>query len=122
MIDSRLLEQWFALASSVRQATQDMEADDQGTDVLPTAAELARQHKMDLERAKKALKVLKDAGVLQTIGIHPKRYRYDTYRLRHELNPEDLPDETLSACVRHLQEGTTPEPAEMESRQPRKRR
>jgi len=51
-------------------------------DELPTAAELARKLNYRLEAVKKKLRILKDAEVIQSVGMTPKRYRFNAWALK----------------------------------------
>ena len=48
---------------------------------LPTANDIARALKYDVERVKKRLKLLIRDNLIQTLGYAPKRYRFDLYNL-----------------------------------------
>jgi len=49
---------------------------------LPTAASLARELDLRLEEIKKRLQTLKDEDLIQTVGVTPKRYRTNVWRLK----------------------------------------
>ncbi len=56
-------------------------------DFLPSAAELARTHKVKLEVAKKRLRRLRAEGLIVAVSYSPKRYKVDLYQLR-QLGPD----------------------------------
>ncbi|MBK8190221.1 MAG: hypothetical protein IPK79_07185 [Vampirovibrionales bacterium] len=69
------------------------------TGELPTAASLARQFNLRLEKTKKLLRTLRMAGVVQPQGLSPKRYWFDAFACRQmtedhplydALNPNDI--------------------------------
>lgn len=83
------------LAHQLRQATQMTDSFHLGEESLMTSADLARLFGIKQDRIKPALRHLKELGLIQAIGLSPKRYRFDSYHYeRMVLAPDDLPDET----------------------------
>jgi len=62
---------------------------------LPTAASLARELDLRLEEIKKRLQTLKDEDLIQAVGVNPKRYRTNVWRLRTLEKQSDYPLEFL---------------------------
>jgi|SRR6478609_1507238 len=62
---------------------------------LPTAASLAREMDLRLEEIKKRLQTLKDEDLIQTLGVTPKRYRTNAWRLKSIEKESDYPLEFL---------------------------
>jgi len=58
---------------------------------LPTAASLARELDLRLEEIKKRLQTLKDEDLIQAVGINPKRYRTNVWRLKTLEKQSDYP-------------------------------
>lgn len=70
------------LAHEILAATHRLSDDDGLEDELPTAADLARKLDYRLDAVKKKLKMLKDADLIQSTGMTPKRYRFNTWALK----------------------------------------
>ncbi|WP_373532821.1 hypothetical protein [Vampirovibrio sp.] len=75
------------LAAEIVAGTALYQADETFEDVLPTAADLARKLNYRLETVKKKLRVLKDHHLIQSVGMTPKRYRFNRWALK-ELEPD----------------------------------
>ncbi len=77
------------LVTDILAATRQWETEHIERDELPTAAELARKHKLRLEKVKKKLRLLKEVRLIEAVTINPKRYRFDWYAL-HALDEDHL--------------------------------
>lgn len=75
-------ELFTALIREIAGATERLEAEVCVEDDLPTAAELARRMNYRLENVKKKLRVLKEHGLIHSVSVSPKRYRFDRWALR----------------------------------------
>ncbi len=71
----------------IHAATTQLQTGDLQADELPTAASLARKYNYRLETVKKKLGLLKDTELIQTVGVTPKRYRFNAWALR-SLDPD----------------------------------
>lgn len=98
------------LTGEIRAATLLLDESDCMSEALPTAAELARKLNYRLDTVKKKLKVLKDEGLIQSVGMTPKRYRFNAWALR-SLPPEHLLYTLLADT--DGSEGEEPEPYEV---------
>lgn len=70
------------LAVEIYHRTQAVVSGQTEADSLPTAADLARVFGLKLDKAKKRIQSLRLDGLVQPIGMSPKRYRFDTFWLR----------------------------------------
>lgn len=70
------------------QATRNYDPAQANVDVLPSASELAKSQRMDLDAVKKRLQRLKNEGFIQPVSFSPKRYRFIPWQLT-QLTPED---------------------------------
>lgn len=77
--DTELFSQ---LAAEIRTATDRLSAGDCLEDDLPTAADLARRLNYRLETVKKKLRLLKEEGLVQSVSVTPKRYRFNYWALK----------------------------------------
>lgn len=69
------------IISEIFKATEEVILGDREKETLPSAAELARHLGYRLETVKKKIRFLRDTGWVQSVGVSPKRYRFDIYRL-----------------------------------------
>lgn len=53
-----------------------------------TALEIARRQGIKLDIVKKKLKILKEAGLVRTIDLNPKRWKFDEYNF-NQMDIED---------------------------------
>lgn len=75
-------EEWLSiLACEILEVTQRYQAGDCSENDLPTAADLARQHRWRLDAVKKRLRTLKESGLIRAVTVTPKRYCFDTWAL-----------------------------------------
>jgi transcription initiation factor IIE alpha subunit len=58
---------------------------------LPTAASLARELDLRLDEVKKRLTTLREEDLVQSIGVNPKRYRINVWRLKALEKVDDYP-------------------------------
>lgn len=78
----------YRILREIIAATEQAAQDTLPEDVLPTAADIARHLKLRVEFVKKRLLPLKDAELIQPVGMNPKRYRFNTFAFNH-LTPDD---------------------------------
>jgi len=69
------------LACAIDQATERVVVGQLLQEELPTAAFLARELGFKLDKVKKKLKFLNQAGLIQSVSMSPKRYQFDRYAL-----------------------------------------
>jgi DNA-binding transcriptional regulator YhcF (GntR family) len=93
------------LAMQIRAITVMADTLDTPDETLPTTAELARTLGVDHEAVKKQLKYLKETGLIRTVGMNPKRLRFDSYAYRSMLNNE-TEDSLLETLLTQLQQHT----------------
>jgi hypothetical protein len=80
-------EVFIALVGEIVRATDQLNANACTEEDLPTSAELARKMKYRLEMVKKKLRILKENGLIHSISLSPKRYRFDHWALK-KLEPD----------------------------------
>jgi hypothetical protein len=71
------------IGSEIMSATYTFDEDPSWEEVLPTSAELSKKINVKLELVKKKLRILKHEGLIRSISVSPKRYRFDFYQLKH---------------------------------------
>lgn len=96
-------EHLYTLAHQILLATQYVDQERGSKDTLLTSADLARQLRLKHDYVKKQLRYLKDLDIIRPIGLNPKRYRFDTFRLERLLCEEHT-DEALEALLTRLHE------------------
>ncbi len=82
------------LAQEILHATERLNTGDCLEDDLPTAADIARKCNYRLEAVKKKLRILKEEGLIQVVGMTPKRYRFNYWALK-SLDPSSPLHELL---------------------------
>jgi transcription initiation factor IIE alpha subunit len=100
MMEQRQLDTLCEIVSLIEQATGVVEETHQ-MEFLLTSADLARKLRLDHERVKKMLKILKDLGLIQAIGLNPKRYRFDHFQYR-QLTTQNPTHEVVEAFSERL--------------------
>jgi hypothetical protein len=70
------------LVSEILEATERFSAGETLEEDLPTAAGLARQFNYRLETVKKKLRILKEQGLVHSVSVTPKRYRFNRWALK----------------------------------------
>lgn len=75
-------ELFSRLAREIWEATERFYAEELGEEALPTSAELARKFNYRLDTVKKKLRVLKEADLVHSLGMTPKRYRFNRWALK----------------------------------------
>lgn len=79
MLEEHQLQLLSELAYRIKQAS---EISDSDIENLKTASALARDFGLKQDFIKKHLKLLKEHGLILSIGLNPKRYRFDNYKYR----------------------------------------
>lgn len=85
------------IAGEILRATDEWSSGDKLEECLPTAAELARQFDVKLEKLKKKLRILRQENLIQSVSASPKRYRFDRYALREMAEEHPLYEALLGA-------------------------
>lgn len=75
-------EVFIALVGEIVRATDRLNAETGTDEELPTSAELARKMNYRLEMVKKKLRILKEHGLIHSVSLSPKRYRFDHWALK----------------------------------------
>ncbi len=102
MIDERRLEVLLKLARHIQVATEASEEALNAPEMLLTSADLARLLKLDRDYIKKNLKFLKDLGLIRSMGLNPKYYRFDQFQYK-QLLLETHEDEDAQAFLSRFQ-------------------
>jgi transcription initiation factor IIE alpha subunit len=82
-------ELFSRLSSLILEATERYNAGECLEDDLPTAADMARKLNYRLETVKKKLRILKEQGLIQSVSVTPRRYRFNYWALK-SLDPAHL--------------------------------
>jgi len=71
----------LALADALLTQTREAESLALGEDGLPTTNDLSKQLAMKPEKVKSRLKQLRLLGLVNALGVKPKRYQFDCFQL-----------------------------------------
>lgn len=104
MSEERRIRCLVSLLDRIYKSTNDVENKELiAEEYLPTVGELARELGFKLDYVKKQLKYLKELRLINTVGMNPKRYRFDSYMF-WELFAEMPEDDLLKTVIEQVGE------------------